>query len=1691
MAKFGIYSVAGVKKAEGYPTFTGTYMKAGVLDFREIASPTPIDWAIGDYVGYEQNGSVVPAYSRTGFKYVLYNVPQVKRQASNGTYGGAFVYQNVQFHDASYDFEICPFRDLVVGDNRVHFSTQPAISVFDDVAGIAERIQACLDDMFPSKWNVQVASGTDYDTLMAEEREFSVSGVNIRGVLDKIYEVWPEVGWIFSVNNGTCTLTIGGAWMNTPDTYVYGRGNGLAGISRTPANVDELANRIYVFGSNRNMLPRWYNNQDIKDADSVDIQHLMLPVNAIPALDYAGWGKTDVSGVDKPDPAKAFIQDDASIAARGLRPKTVYFDGSGDYKEIYPSVEKTTIQDLLDVMESGAEYRPDTSKYPDTSVRVDKVLSVNSTFDSGLAASNGRETVQSEYFNVNASRTHSVTSQQKFSMLLDGGIFTPSETGSMALKFVYELSGTITLTGIKSAYLNVEVRRGASGPIMMNKRVDLEKDESTPNTFIIGNASFTVDKANVTSSDIYLTATIVVEPDSTSVGQTATLSATGTLSFSMERYREKTFNITLRQLGFDISAQAKLGEGKTIAMRSGDCVGRSFRISSTSYNSSTDTWNLEVIRSNDESLSQWFPNSTYQVRAGDEFVLLDIAMPATYVSVAEKRLLLTARELLADTAKELWQYNPEIDAKFMANSARSIMPGDIIAIADSDIVDGDGNLNVDSVTINEGESNIPTYKVTIRDKKKKSYSDKASVLESNSTPVTTPSQTVVHGVSTNSDSFFEEDGNGGIKLKDEYIGFWTNGFVVAGGQGSGGSGGGGDLVAMWASLSTNTDDFANTKIHYGHIPLGSGLSVDANGNIVVTYQGTVTQINVGSTPYTPNNGIVSLPEFVLQTAMGAANGVATLGSDGKIPSSQLPSYVDDVLEYASLSAFPSTGESGKIYVALDTNKTYRWSGTTYVEISPSIVIGTTTGTAFDGGVGHAHVTNNDIHVTAAQKTNWNTAYGWGDHSQAGYFLASNFTAANIVSTLGNTAVNRATADANGNNIASTYATVASLTSKGSASMPIYFDANHAAQEITSLDLLSKNTGYVKANRFYVGASGTSTTAWSDGQYIVWDDTNKAWHLVGNFYADGFVSAGGVGPGGGGGGGGDLDVNTMYINLANGGGTDPTYWERKIAIPHLPDELSYVDLDEGIPVVIDDPGTTGTVLWGAESANQVALSVNGVSKTLVKMQALDGIRSSIGTILGYFSGGAAYNALALDGHNSSYYATASSVSSLSTTVSSLVTGVHTVVGQGGDVSVGQIATALTNAGYKLTDTVYTLPTASANVLGGVKVGTNLSIDGNGVLSATNTTYNNATQQAAGLMSAADKTKLDGVATQATRVTEETVSGWGFIKTAPQGTVTRVDVGTTQYSPVSGVVSLPAYPTVPTAVSAFTNDSGYVTASVSTLTNYYTKTDTYTKTEVNNLIGSVSGFTYQIYPTLADVTNPQGNVLYLIGPTGSGSDKYEEYVYAGMTWVKIGDTSIDLTPYKTIASLKSKGATNMPVYFDADGNAQTITSYGGQAFSAGRLASTVTIWGQNFNGTQNVTGDLNLDGSILYGERFVFQPTLVATTGGNITYYYDYLTIGFPARTSTSYTKYASIVMIPQYLQIGGNRPYSTPSYLLVVKGTSSFEGNMSVTGNLAITGNYTGTWNGNAIAANKLAIDFNWTKVADSASYDENDLIHVN
>lgn len=96
----------------------------------------------------------------------------------------------------------------------------------------------------------------------------------------------------------------------------------------------------------------------------------------------------------------------------------------------------------------------------------------------------------------------------------------------------------------------------------------------------------------------------------------------------------------------------------------------------------------------------------------------------------------------------------------------------------------------------------------------------------------------------------------------------------------------------------------------------------------------------------------SLNAFI--STKGQPGGLAELDSTGKVPAAQLPSYVDDVLEFSTKAQFPQIGETGKIYVSKDTNLIYRWTGTQYLEISQSLALGETPSTAYPGDKGKAN-----------------------------------------------------------------------------------------------------------------------------------------------------------------------------------------------------------------------------------------------------------------------------------------------------------------------------------------------------------------------------------------------------------------------------------------------------------------------------------------------------------------------------------------------------------------------------------------------------------------------------------------------------------------------------------------------------------------------------------------------------------------
>ena len=142
---------------------------------------------------------------------------------------------------------------------------------------------------------------------------------------------------------------------------------------------------------------------------------------------------------------------------------------------------------------------------------------------------------------------------------------------------------------------------------------------------------------------------------------------------------------------------------------------------------------------------------------------------------------------------------------------------------------------------------------------------------------------------------------------------------------------------------------------------------------------------------------------------------------GKIPEANLPSYVDDVLEYNSKSNFPTSGETGKIYVDISTNLTYRWGGSAYVEISPSLALGETSGTAYRGDYGaiayaHSQKTSGNPHGVTKSDV------GLGNvENKSSEDIRKDITKDNVTTALGYTPANQTDLNRLSSEIPKTYA----------------------------------------------------------------------------------------------------------------------------------------------------------------------------------------------------------------------------------------------------------------------------------------------------------------------------------------------------------------------------------------------------------------------------------------------------------------------------------------------------------------------------------------------------------------------------------------------------------------------------------------------------------------------------------------------
>lgn len=287
-------------------TYNGTFMGESYIT-TDISYPTHIPFEIGDYAEYR------------GERFELNYVPAKKKQARAGSYGEAFVYEGVKLNSMADELTRCDFLDYVSSDNKIHFSGLPNFSFYGTVKDLAERIQVNLDRIYTGekKWTITVD-----ESFVSETKNISVNANNCWEALTKAHSDFKAN---FIVRGRT--VTIGTSGYAVGAVFGYGKGKGLYDIKQTTNQDSKIITRLRAYGSNRNIPSRYYQNQKKPDGTNYIPESMYVPNLVLPGFLENG--------------GDAYIDSD-NISLYGIREGTVYFDGSGDQEEIYPSIQFMT-----------------------------------------------------------------------------------------------------------------------------------------------------------------------------------------------------------------------------------------------------------------------------------------------------------------------------------------------------------------------------------------------------------------------------------------------------------------------------------------------------------------------------------------------------------------------------------------------------------------------------------------------------------------------------------------------------------------------------------------------------------------------------------------------------------------------------------------------------------------------------------------------------------------------------------------------------------------------------------------------------------------------------------------------------------------------------------------------------------------------------------------------------------------------------------------------------------------------------------------------------------------------------------------------------------------------------------------------------------------------------------------------------
>lgn len=1269
-------------------SYNGVFMDVSSITVT-VESAVPIAFAIGDYIDWDYDG----------LRYTLDAAAGVEKQARKQTIGNAFVYDNLVFLSPLKAADNAEFLDVIIG-NTNEFLTNTEFSFYGTAWDYAKRLEANLCRMYgDGSWKVRIwTGGTCYDETPAtgintgswENKLVDVSGIKCLGGFQQIYDLW-GCAYVFSVNNGVNYVDFyddfeqyAQAWKESgvDKIFAYGKGNGLYKIRHTQDTDHVLVTRLRPYGSSDNLPANYYLNSpdyhvDGNESSELAISRLMLPASQ--------WTKNGAK-----QPANAYLEQNTDLY--GVREASVCWDGSDpELGEIKPTIYNLTIQDLLDLMASGTTYRPNTAKWPDTSQRIDKIITGAAPTDNGAVAEAGYDFTVVESNGALSAHEFGVMRVNKvvdFSDLVMGT--TPSISHLAEFRIVPTSSNTVAVSfdvpdtvvsaiSLVTAYLtpyvgNEKVSDATFPCAVSHEEISVTEDgvhytrrykirllDSAENpivfsTMLTGQVTFRI------YAEIHFISGR--EPDA-SIPVIRTEYAVAFNLLRGNKAIDKFFSVTIPQVGFDLAAAVT--SGARLCMRSGANQPREFQIvpSSVRYIESSDTWYFRCKRSLDQSISTYFPNSDSVIAAGDEFYFSGIAMPALYVEIAAQKLLTAATAWLALHSKPRMLSSVDVDNKIMAKESIVLKEGMSLPLSDMDLGITPQNQEsriIDNIRIEEGSDSIRTFSITLRDKKEKSSLDQA-IRGATSNFATNTSVADAIGAVDNRDhgslsgrdmpnqhpissitgleealaalTFFEKDGNGNIKLKDEYGGLWANGFVSAGGRSSGGGGGGGIIETLYriddfgGTFDPNASDTFNAyainslhlriaalELHPGGVTSVAGLTgdittaqlatalgiSDLNNNLTtisdvmkslqsqmdsvatrncfdeIITSSMFADVIAASDIYVENIHLGSKTLSEAGTVVTIAGNALQLG--GTLTAAALASSLASSLYWANVQvSTQSNAATAPTFASVTAAKVYL-NATTYFELDsngyvhlvhPSgkgfyadgfVSAGGVSSGSGGGGGGEGGLTPDGMWDLLAASTNEqinasHLADALQTYATQAWVASQGYAVAAIVeatyqpiisdlATIRNNASNGNTAFGWGNHATAGYLTSANgdVISLALQSLQSQIDALATVDMFDELKASSLFVDTIAASGLYADViclgAGTPT--------LTWDATNGAWHLSGNFYADGWVSAGGVSSTAGGGGGG-INEDALWELLGN---TDST---KQINVAHLTGALA--------------------------------------------------------------------------------------------------------------------------------------------------------------------------------------------------------------------------------------------------------------------------------------------------------------------------------------------------------------------------------------------------------------------------------------------------------------------------------------------------------------------------------------------------------